>query len=454
MINQFSQQQVNDLYKALSSNNFAQLDGPAAQVGGSALIPESLESTLRTLTYTEQHLKLWKNIAKEKAYSTVEEYNVINNYGEDISAFQAEGLAGANTTGNYSREFAKVKSLNTTRAVTNLMTLLRTTDDPVALETQSGMKYLMGQAERALFYGDSSLAANNEEGLEWDGIFKQADSSNTIDLKGGYLTDKEMNKASERVLNNYGVPTAAYMPIGVASTFSEQYYPDQRALMNVNAGNVTAGTMVTQFNSIGGTVNIEPDVFMRKGIVALNPQEQAYGETAPTPPTGSVAIAADAVGDFEEGTYKYAVVAYNSGGKSVATEIGNVAITGAETKQGVKLTIKNADAQIHAPEYFAIYRTEVNKNEYYEIAKVGATSKDKGAETVFVDVNDVIPNTGMAIVGDFRAETLAFKQIAPMFKLDYALTQPQHRFGIFLYGMPVVYAPKRLVVIKNIRLDR
>ena len=166
-MNEFNNQYVNvqDLYKALTTNAYAQVGGPAAQTGGAALIPESLENTMKTLTFTEQNLVLWKDIAKVKAYSTVEEHNVINNYGEDISPFQREGVAGINTTGNYAREFAKVKCINTTREVSHLLQMVNTVEDPVALETTNGMRLLLGQTEKALFYGDSSLAPASKERL-------------------------------------------------------------------------------------------------------------------------------------------------------------------------------------------------------------------------------------------------------------------------------------------------
>lgn len=452
MINVFNTKEVQDLFKALNTNNFAQAYGIEGQTGGAAFIPESLENTLRTLSYTEDQLRLWKNIKKDKAFSTVEEYNVINDYGADLSAFQAEGLAGIDTIGNYSREFGKVKCLNTTRAVTHLMTMVKTTDDPEAVETQSGMRYLLKQAEQALFYGDSSLAADGREGLEWDGIMKQAHEGNTIDLKGDYLDDKVLNNASETILNNYGRPTSVYMPIQVSSKFSEQYYPEQRALMNVQPGTITAGTVVTQFNSVGGTIDIEPDVFMRKGIIPLNPNEPAVGDKAPTPPT--VAVALDATVEdatHEVGTYKYAVVAYSNGGKSVAVESTAIAVTDEDKAKGIKLTITNSNVQINAPDFFIIYRTEKNGDQYFEIARVGAETSEKSGKTEFVDKNEVLPNTATAIVGDFRDESVVFKQLAPMFKLDYAITQPMKRFGIFLYGLPIVYAPKRFVVIKNIK---
>lgn len=457
MFNQnISREQLEELAKALSTNDFAKLQGPANQRGGAALIPESLENSLRALTFTEDNLKLWKDIPKQQAYSTVEEYNVINSYGEDISGFQREGLAGVNTTGDYSREIAKMKIISTTREVTHLLShLVDTQPNAMEVATKSAMRWILGQTEQALFYGDDELAPDNKEGLEWAGILKQADEGNTIDMRGKYLDDNTLNEASARIMDNYGVASKIYMPINVAKTFSEQYYPDQRALMNVQAGTVTAGTLVTQFNSIGGNVQIEPDVFMRKGLQPLDPQAEAVGNNAPTPPTVEAELNSEEVEgnetEFDEGTYKYAVVAVNATGRSVPVETDAVAMTADAKLKGVKLTITNSDVQLEAPEFFVIYRTEKDGNKLYEIGRIGAKSTKKSAVTEFIDTNETLPNTGVAIIGDFRTEeTIGFKQIAPMFKLDYALISPVHRFGVFLHGAPVLYMPKRFAVIKNI----
>lgn len=452
-INQYSQNEVVDIFKAISSNDFAQLKGPAAQTGGAALIPESLENTLRTLTFTEKNLKLWKEIPKVKAFSNVEEYNVVDSYGEDISSFQAEGYAGSDTTSNYERKYALIKCMNTTRSVTQLMELVKTTSNVEAMETQNGMRYLLGQTEQALFYGDSTLAANKKEGLEWNGLFKQVEQANTINLNGEYLTDKHLNSASETILNNYGIPNKVYMPIHVAGKFSEQYYPNQRALMNVQPGTVTAGTTVTQFNSIGGTIDVTPDVFMRRGLEVLDPKKPAAGENPPTAPTATAAQTEEEGANFKEGTYKYAVVAMNSKGRSVPVEVSQaIAVNSDGVKKPVTITITNSKSQLSAPDYFIIYRTEENGDKYYEIARIGAATSNPSGETKFVDKNETLPNTAQAIVGDFTAETLAFKQLAPMFKLPYAIVAPVKRFGIFLYGSPVVYAPKKFVLIKNIKV--
>ena len=41
------------------------------QTGGSALRVESLEASLKVVTFTSSHIKLWKKIPKSPAFSTV-----------------------------------------------------------------------------------------------------------------------------------------------------------------------------------------------------------------------------------------------------------------------------------------------------------------------------------------------------------------------------------------------
>lgn len=450
-----TQTQIQDLYKALTTNNFAQINPGAT--GGGAIIPESLENTLKTLTYQEQHLKLFRDIPKSKAFSNVEEYNVVDSYGEDIPGFQPEGIAGLDTTSSYKRELAKVKCINVTRSVTDLMRLVNTVSEPEALETANGMKYVLGQTESALFYGDSSLAPEGEEGLQWDGVFKQAAKENIVDLRGKHLEDGHLNDAATAILDNYGTPTKAYLPMSVAQKFSEQYYPNQRALMSVESGEMVAGTTVTKFNTLGGTIDITPDVFLRRGIKALNTNEAAYGQEPPTAPTVAVAAAEEDAKNPAQfgdgGTFKYAVVAYSHKGKSVAVVSDAIVVSKEDAKKGVKVTITNSDTQLFPAEYFVIYRTEDSGSQFYEIGRVGAKSREKSAVTEFIDRNEVLPNTGEAVIGQFDESAITFRQLLPAFKLPYAMTGPVRRFGIFLYGTPIIYAPKRFVTIKNIKID-
>ena len=63
---------VAELNKALTTGNYAGAKGVAGQTNGAALQVESLENSLKVLTYSDQHVKFWKKIAKTPAYSTVD----------------------------------------------------------------------------------------------------------------------------------------------------------------------------------------------------------------------------------------------------------------------------------------------------------------------------------------------------------------------------------------------
>lgn len=59
-------QDVNELQKALEAGYQV-----TSQTGGSALRVESLEASLKVVTFTNNHIKLWKKVPKSPAYSTV-----------------------------------------------------------------------------------------------------------------------------------------------------------------------------------------------------------------------------------------------------------------------------------------------------------------------------------------------------------------------------------------------
>ena len=102
-------QDVNELNKALEAGY--QITN---QTGGSALRVESLEASLKVVTFTNHHIKLWKKIPKSPAYSTVEEYNQLVSYGPNSFAFTQEGELPPSTDTSYARRTQLVKFMGTT----------------------------------------------------------------------------------------------------------------------------------------------------------------------------------------------------------------------------------------------------------------------------------------------------------------------------------------------------
>lgn len=446
---------VAELNKALNTGAYGQANGVAAQTNGAALQVESLENSLKVLTYSDQHVKFWKKIAKTPAYSTVEEYNQLISYGSNTGGFIPEGVLPETDDSEYKRQASFVKFLGTTREVTHPMTLVRSAHgDVIARENQNGILWLMKQLEHGLFWGDSSLAAPGKEGVQFDGLNKMIDAENTIDIAGKNLKDTDINYAAQMIIENYGTPTDLYLPFETLADFSNEYFPKERVIMPTQGAGYQAGLVVNKFQTHGGPVDFQPDLFLQK-TKPLSATGTG-GVKAPTAPATVVAtINNDGTGaEFGKsgaGTYGYSVTACNRFGESVPTNAEDVAVTSSDLTKGVKITITNASSMVVAPEYFCIYRTEANGKQKYCIAKIPAASVNASGVTTFIDKDETMPNTYTSFMGEFTPEVIAFKQLAPIMKMDLAMLGPSYRWMILLYGVPQLYAPKKWVRIKNIK---
>lgn len=455
----FGNASVNDvaeLNKALTTGAYAQASGVAGQVNGSALQVESLENSLKVLTYSDQHVKFWKKIAKTPAYSTVEEYNQLLSYGTGMGGFVPEGVLPEVEDSQYKRQASFVKFLGTTREVTHPMTLVRSAHgDVIARENQNGIMWLMKQLEHALFWGDSSLASPGKEGVQFDGLNKMIDSKNTLDIKGKDLLDSDINQAAQMIIENYGTPTDLYLPFETLGEFSKEYFPKERVIMPTAGAGYQAGLVVNKFQTHGGAVDFNPDLFLQK----TKPLSTTGigGAKAPTA-VASVAVALDpsgTKGDFAKsgaGVYSYSVTACNRFGESTpVANTADVTLTAGDLKKGVKITITNNASMVVAPEFYNVYRTEKDGTAKYLIMRVPAQSVASSGTTEVVDNNETMPNTYTAFMGEFTPEVIAFKQLAPIMKMDLALLGPAYRWMILLYGVPQLYAPKKWVKISNIK---
>lgn len=446
---------VAELNKALTTGAYAQANGVAGQTNGAALQVESLENSLKVLTYADKHVKFWKKIAKTPAYSTVEEYNQLISYGSGVGGFIPEGTLPETDDSTYKRQASFVKFLGTTREVTHPMTLVRSAHgDVITRENQNGILWLMKQLEHALFWGDSTLAAPGREGVQFDGLDKLIDKENTLDIKGQDLQDTDINAAAQIILENYGTPTDLFLPFETLGEFSSEYFPKERVIMPT-ADSYQAGLVVNKFQTHGGAVDFEPDLFLQK----TKPLSATGvgGAKAPTA-VGSVTATvytSGTEGDFAKsgaGTYSYSVTAVNRFGESVpVANTADVTLTASDLQNGVEITITNNAAMVIAPDYFNIYRTEKDGQAKYCIAKVPAKSIAAGGTTTFIDNNETMPNTYTAFMGEFTPEVIAFKQLAPIMKMDLALLGPAYRWMILIYGVPQLYAPKKWCKIKNIK---
>jgi hypothetical protein len=456
-----SSQNVQELTKALEAGY--QLTG---QTGGSSLRVESLEGSLKAVTYNAHHIKFWKKIPKSPAYSTVEEYNQLIDYGSDAFGFVGEGELPPTQDSTYARRTALVKYVGTTREVTHPMTVVHPAHgDVIALENQNGILWMLQKIERALFQGDSSLAFDGEA-EQWDGLDAMIDPTQFIDLEGEPLQEADVEEGANQLVEAFAYPTDLFHGTRVGSDLVKTFYPRERVQLPAPQ-NGMVGMSVNSVMTQAGVMELNPDVFLQP---LPAPPAAATSPSAPAAPASAVlAVDAGATdGDFNKaaptGTnaYSYAVTAANRFGESAPVLVaGTQDILQAEKDLGnaISVTITNPGALgAFPPEYFRIYRSSALTagaavpalSAHSLVLQIPVASQAPAGVTAVNDVNFLLPFTEIAYMGELTPSVLTFRQLLPMMRLDLAVLAPAYRWMILLYGTPVLFAPKKWLRFINV----
>jgi hypothetical protein len=449
-------EQVAELNKALAAG----YDIPATSggVSGSALRVESLEASLKVITYQMTHIKFWQKIPKLPAYSTVEEYNRLVTYGGEGGAFTPEGELGEYDDANYSRQVSLVKYLQTVRKVTHPMTLVRTAHgDVIGNEVRNGIMWLLGKLEYALYNGDSSLRYNypTNEGYEFTGLKKLIDTSMVIDCAGDPLTEDILETGSNMVVEQYGLPTDILIGTKPLADLAKIMFPKERIVVPFKEGQI--GVPLNTFASQAGILAFNPDVFLRKKYVipGTTVATSAKAPSAPTSCTPTRNAAGAYTGAWNKtnnglGVYYYTATLCNRYGESAPCTALSDTITVATDYMSVAVVLPAVGT--YAPDWVNLYRTPAGGGataSHYLIAQYAVTALGSATMTL-IDVNSICSNTHSVYLGELTPQILMFKQLAPMMKMDLAVIEPSIRWLQLLYGVPQLYAPKKWVYIKNV----
>lgn len=446
---QVAQAEVDELSKALSAG----YQNPPVS-GSNALRVESLEQTLRILTFTQAHIQFWRDIPKLPAFSTVEEYNVQTSYGSEGGMFTRAGELPQVQDSAYERKTALVKYVTTQREVDHPTTLVRPAHgNVIAQETQNGGIWILERVERALYNGNSTVIAE-----AWDGIDTQirADpGANIIDLRGGILTEDNIEDGTNRVIENYGVPTDLYAAPKALSSMVKQFFPRERFSMPAPVDG-TVGMSVNKVRTQAGLINLKGNIFLRSGKnnSVKNAPASATAVRAPVSPTLAAAntagpIAASLFAASDVGTWRYKVSAVNRFGESAASADATAAISASGDE--ITLTITNTADSSDPTTGYNIYRCPTvggaagTPQYMVQIPRVAGA-----ATTTYVDSNRYLPNTSHAYLKQMNLQALSFRQLAPMMKIPLATIALSIRWAMLLYGMPVIYATRKFVIYDNV----
>jgi hypothetical protein len=446
--------QMEALQKALAISQNYGTTAPNSLAGGSALAVEDLDRTLKLVTHGLEHLKLWKDIIKEKIPQTVHEFNVQNSYGQEVSPFFSMGGTPQSTDANYAREVIQVKYLGTQGQVQHNLTLIQAAHGPViAREVKNKTIELLARNERAMFEADSSINP-----LEYDGIFAQvafkeqqaafqstafagydaagSSSSVILDIRGQF-DDVVAEQMALKNVNNFGMAMDCYLGTDVHSKFSRDFYNKQRTLPGET---LTSGNRVKEHT---GTLDFrfKPSLFNRPRIAPLSVSVSA--SAAPT--LASMLTPSDAASEFgasDAGTYGYKVsLVYMDGETAPSSEISGAVAA------GDKVTIQIS--YVGAPLYANIFRSPLN-GAGAGWAFIGRIALLSSGSAMNVDYNAQLPGSAKAFLLMHDSDALCWKQLGSMIKYDLAVTDTSYRWLQLLYGTPLVAAARKQTIAENL----
>ena len=467
-----SAQEVDELNKALEAG--AGYSGaPTALTGGGALQVESLDASLKSMTYEMRNIKLWPIMAKDQAYNTIEEYNRIDAYGDQGRGFIAEGALPRSEDSSYSRQIQRVRFIGVTRELTHVYTLVRNAHgDAIAREIRNGTMRILEIVERALFDGRGHYATATgvkdgadgsilDADLSWDGLDKQIRKGDTdssarataftgfgleesviVDQRGKILDEDALENAGRIVSENFGYASDLILDTKAHSDLSRQFFPKER-VNPMGVQNGKAGFVLQQFIASSGAYNLTSDVFLRPkrtiaGAVAGAPAAPGSLGT-PTSPVGATSkfAAADA------GTYTYFATAINDAGESPASAVSAaVTVSAGDVVEVVIPAVATAYA-------YLLYRSALGATTGQELVGWHAPAS-VGAGVTATDANHTLPGLAQSYLLSNEAEVLRFKQLAPLMKMDLAIIATAYRWMQLLYGTPIVYAPRKCLIFENI----
>jgi hypothetical protein len=462
-----SAQDIEALNKAITAG-YGGAGKPTDLTYGGVLQAESLEATLKSITFDMKNLKFWPAISVDKAYNLFEQYNRLISYGSDSAPYIGEGGAPQEEDSTYVRDGQKIVFFGTRRRVSHQMTLVRVTvGDIVAQQAKEGTMHLLKNIERELYWGHAHFM-NQSSGLEsgsdadlpvnsiaMSGLLKQLQKGDTdaqmqagdflgygdsssiqSDLAGQVMAQDDIERLAVIALENFGAPDQLHIEPAALSAFVKQFYPQFRSAPGL--ANQTVGYDVSKVQTTAGAIDLKPNLFLRprSGVRSL-----AVNVNAPPSTFSAAGSGVAGSSSFAAGTYQVKVTAVNDFGESSPVASAPVVLTAG---QNLQVAIGSVPAGV---KHFKLYISAPGGAAGTE--KFAGNWANQGSGN-YISSNVQLPGLGEAFLLDMSAECMRFKQLAPLSKINFAIVTTALEFAIVMYGALFVYTPRFNCMFRNI----
>ena len=460
-----SSEEIEALNKALTAG-YGGAGKPTDLVYGGVLQAESLESTLKSVTFDMKNLKMWPAISVDKAYNLFEQYNRLIGVGSDSSPYIGEGGAPREEDSTYIRDGQRIVFFGTRRKVSHQMTLVRTTvGDVVAQQAKEGTMHLLKSVEREMYWGhahfanpatgaqDGALSDLPANSIAMNGLLQQLlkgdedtqqksrefegygeTRSISKDLAGAVLTQDDLEDLAVIALENFGSPSDLHIEPLALSSFIKQFYPQFRS--NPGLSNQTVGYDVSKMTTSAGSIEFKPNLFLRpRGRV----RSVGIAGAPAAPAVAAVGAATNPVGSLTPGdSFDYVVTAVNDHGEGSASAVQAATV---QSNGSAQISI----GAVAGAKFFKVYRkatgAAAGSEAFIGNYKSSGDITDSGAKGA---------GLGEAFLLDMSSECMRFKQLAPLSKINFAIVTTALEFAIVLYGALFVYTPRFNCLFRNL----
>ena len=357
------------------------------------------------------------------------------------------------------------------KKITHVMTQIRSGHgDVVAKETKNGVSYLIREIERALWEGNGFFSVEGAgngafdgsvdlNGLpSWNGMDKQLrsgfnkvdrkmadfigygdDLSHIIDVDGVTLSPEDIEESCRVAMDDFGAPDTLFLSPKAHSDFSRSYYPKER--FNDGKGNIVPGTIVPSMNTSLGEIKLRSGKFLTPKQKARSVADNAQCLAACASVTPARVASTT---DLAAATYYWVVRPITKRGEGVALISAGLPCSAGDL---VNITIAAPVVSTGILAY-AVYRGTVNS--VASCSFIGRVKANGASSVVFCDKNLKKPGTSQAYLLQSDADSMTFRQLTPMLKIDFAIIGLYRHWAQVLYACPIVFKPNFSVILDNI----
>ena len=446
-------------------------------VGGGALSAQFLDNVLVAIIETDNDFRFLKELPKRKITQVIAEYTkqISTGWTNYYTSFVNQNDDPRFVDTQLKRLYDQVAFLSEGFQYNRVIANVQNIEDPEVIQANSAMMRILRSLSTAIWHGDKDTLSVEFTGFK-EKIQKEV-PENVYDCRGQLPSISVIKDFASKIRRKYyGLPNKMYVSVGTKNLIDNTIVGDSNHYVFTDA--TKTGSVFQSKNVAGiyssqakdGVILYDVDLWIDDSNLeppkVYDPNTNSYiegsiGKEPPNTPIVYVSVQYNIPGSLwgsgDAGTIRYRVSAINSKGISQASTPFSVYVNAGVA---VEITI-TPDTNGPYAEAFVIFRETSPGSGIYK--KIKRIKRSTNFSTVYVDLNEDLPGTTIAILGDFNSRSTAdetrtcvLSELLPPLKTTFPpgiAGLRQYTGMIEYYCVLQIFAPEKFVLFKNIPVE-